>query len=227
MPDFGAWSPASWAALAAWVTVLVAVAAGTVALQQVREARKLREEQSQPYVVAYIEPSRATEHLIDLVIRNFGSTAAYDITVDIEPRPQRTARNAKVEEVQLFSRLPVLVPGQEWRTLWDNGPDRAEANLPDHHTAIVRYSDSRKRQLPPLRSELDWTPYRQRRWVVVYGQHDAAQALRDIKQIFSRWQDNIHGELAVVVRDGDVRDKRQREQFEELERERDDEGDQD
>lgn len=221
MPDFGAWTPAAWSALAEWVTAFVAVAAGAFAFQQVREARRLREEQSQPYVVAYMEPSAASEHLIDLVVRNFGSTVAVDVRLEIDPHPQRTVQGTKVEDVKLFDRLPVLVPGQEWRTSWDFGPDRAKAALPNEHRAVVTYSDSRGRKLPPLSSILDWGVYRDRRWIVLYGVHDAAKALRDMEKTFKKWQESIHGGLAVYMRDADARDEKQRQEFEDRRRQQD------
>jgi hypothetical protein len=65
----GSWSPEAWTALAAWVTVGVAAAAGYAALGQLNETARLRREQAQPYVVVYIEPSAAGTYLIDLVMK--------------------------------------------------------------------------------------------------------------------------------------------------------------
>ncbi|HEX2413715.1 MAG TPA: hypothetical protein VHJ37_00735, partial [Thermoleophilaceae bacterium] len=91
------WSPEAWAALATWITAAVAVAAGYVALGQLGEARharleqaRLRKEQAQPYVMAYIEFSEASTFLVDLVVRNFGATAAHDVALEIDPAPRRS-----------------------------------------------------------------------------------------------------------------------------------------
>ena len=67
---------AEWSALAGWSTAVVALIAGGVAVGQLGEARQLRLEQAQPYVVAYMEPSAASTYFMDLVVRNFGTTAA-------------------------------------------------------------------------------------------------------------------------------------------------------
>jgi hypothetical protein len=70
------WAAEPWTALATWVTADVALDAGIIALRQLGEARRLRLEQAQPYVVAYMEPSAGAWWLIDLVVRNFDTTAA-------------------------------------------------------------------------------------------------------------------------------------------------------
>jgi hypothetical protein len=71
-----------WSALAESITAIVALSAGVIASRQLREARRLRLEQAQPYVVAYAEHTPAGPFTIDIVIRNFGTTAAYDIEVE-------------------------------------------------------------------------------------------------------------------------------------------------
>lgn len=194
----------AWVALGTWATVLVAVVAGVVALQQVREARRTREEQAQPYVVVFMEPNEATPQIIDLVVRNFGNTAARDVTVRFSPPLQRSVEGGSVEDVWFFDRLPVLVPGQEWRTLWDFGPSRAATELPDRYDAVVKYTWSHG-PLPPLTYTLDWTAYKGRRWVTVYGVHDVAKALREMDRTIRRWTEGLRG-LSVFVRDADARD---------------------
>jgi hypothetical protein len=81
---------------AAWITAGLAIAAGCMALGQLGEARaarleraRLRKEQAQPYVVAFIDFSEVSTFLVDLVVRNFGATAAHDVRLDIDPIPRR------------------------------------------------------------------------------------------------------------------------------------------
>ena len=54
-PDFAAWTPNDWSALGTIITAAVAIVAGFVAWRQLREARRLRLEQAQPYVVCFAE----------------------------------------------------------------------------------------------------------------------------------------------------------------------------
>lgn len=194
----------AWAAIGTWGAVLVAAAAGTIALFHLRELRRTREEESRPYVVVYMEPTDATPQIIDLVIKNFGKTAAYDVHVRFDPPLRRSVQGQQAEDVWVFDQLPVLVPGQEWRTMWDFGPSRAQSDLPERYEASVTYRSSR-RPLPPLKYVLDWSAYMGRRWVTTYNLHDAAKALREIQRTLGRWQEGVNG-LAVWVRDGDARD---------------------
>lgn len=72
----------AWSALAAWSAVLLAMVAGFIARGQLRETRRLREEQAQPYVIVFAETSEAGQWVVDLVVKNFGTTAAKDVRVE-------------------------------------------------------------------------------------------------------------------------------------------------
>ncbi len=212
--DFGAWDPEDWSALAAWVTAGVALAAGMVAARQLGEARRLRLEQAQPYVAVYMESSAAEPHFIDLVMKNFGTTAATDVRLKVVPALQRTVQGGAPEDVWLPECIPVLVPGQEWRTWWDFGPERAETDLPQRYEASVSYKDAHHRALPTTPAVLDWGAYLGRRWVSVYTMHDAAKALREMSKTLRKWQESPSGGLAVFTRDGDEKDQQKRERYE-------------
>jgi len=199
------WSAPAWSALAGWVTATVAVAAGGIAFGQLGEARRLRRERSQPYVAAFTDSSgEVDERFIYLVVANFGATAAFDVGVTIEPPPRRATGNG-YEEVWIPHQIPVLVPGQEWRTLWDFGPRRADSDLPSRHEAHVSLQDSQGRSYS-FSYILDWQVYAQRMKVTTYGVHHAAKALREIDKKLGRWSER--GELAVSVRDGEADDRR-------------------
>ncbi len=66
------------------------------------------------------------------------------------------------------------------------------------------------------RSILDWAAYRGRMSVTTYGVHEVAEALREIDKTIKQRQESIHGGLAVFVRDGDAKDRREHEQQEAL-----------
>lgn len=146
--NLAALSAADWSALGTWATALIAAVGGFIALRQVGEARRTGEEQAQPYVVVYMEPTKATPEIIALVVQNFGKTSAYNVVMNVEPRLERSIEGGGTEDVWLFDRLPVLVPGQQWRTMWDFGPSRAQSALPSRYVATVQFEDSRGRELP-------------------------------------------------------------------------------
>lgn len=183
------------------VTALIAIAAATTAFVQVREARQLRIEQAQPYVAAYLESDAANPKFVDLVVKNFGTTAASNVQIDVDPTPQRSKQGGGVEDMWVAEKISTLVPRQEWRTLWDFGPDRVNTDLPDHYTVRLAYTDSRERKLDGVFS-LDWGQFKNRQWVEKRGLHDAANALREINKRLKKWDAGINKGLRVSLRDG-------------------------
>ena len=219
-PDFTAWTHDDWSALGTCLTAVIAIVAAGVAWRQVREAARLRREQAEPYVAVWMEQSKAAPNYVDLVIKNFGATAAYDIEVAIEPAPLR-CKKGDTESVYIPPVIRTLVPGQEWRTYWDFGPRRMEMGLPDLHEVVARfrsYSGSRKHG-HEYRFQLDWSDWKHAPILSVYSVHDIAKSLRDIQRKVDRWTE-IGGGLKVVARDGDAKDGGQREEFEEYRRQR-------
>jgi hypothetical protein len=216
LPDLSAWTPDDWSAFGTNFTALIALAAGIVAWRQLREARRLRLEQAQPYVVCFAERTPGHDQALDIVIRNFGTTAARDIALKVTPPLMRSGHAGNPpEEVKLPAALPVLVPGQEWRTWWDLGISRAEVDLVSRHDAVVSYKDSQGKPLPPTPSVIDWEDFSDRTWLVTYGVHEVATALRDLSKTVASFKYRMSGGLAAYVRDADVMDRREREEWKE------------
>lgn len=203
-------STTDWiSAVATALTLLIAIVAAFFAKGQLDEASKARKqtkklelEKSQPYVVLTMEESVGPE-FIDLVIRNYGQTAAFDVKVELEPWPKRTHDK---EDVGVPSVIPVMAPGQEWRTHWDTGRERVTSDLPKKHVGQVTYLGIDKE---PMSSEviLDWSIYESRIWTVKHGMHDLAKAVRDIRDTHKKWSEPMNGGLKVVARDGDAKDE--------------------
>lgn len=143
-------------AWAAWATVLVAVAAALFAYFQVRDARKLREEQAAPYVVAYMEVAGRTFGVIDFVVKNLGATGAHDITVTFNPEPTTTKGGESPVPFPYPKEIPFLAPGQEWRAAWDFGPQRQKAGLHEPFDVTIGFYDSKNRAQEATRARLDW-----------------------------------------------------------------------
>ncbi len=184
--DLWSWPAENWSAVAAWVTATIALVAGIVAVRQLGEARTLRREQAQPYVAVFMDHSGVDPQFIDLVVRNFGDTAASDVVLKIEPPPQRAATSQQgYEAVWLPDSIPTLVPGQQWREMWDFTPDRAAGELPDRHEAEVTFKDSQG-EAYRFSYVLDWSATRSRLYIKEYGLHDAAKTLRDISKTLKR-----------------------------------------
>lgn len=222
LPDLSVPGPsAEWVSAGATaVTALVALAALWFAWQQIGEAkaaraltRSLETARSQPYVVVYAEESPATPVAIDLVVRNFGPTAAERVQIELDPWPRRSDSDVRNEEPVGIPEFPVLAPGQEWRTSWVWTPDYAETDLPRRHEGRATYTGVEGAELStPI--VLDLRVYMERIWVEVRGMHDAATALREINKTVKRWTDG--NALNVLTRDGAARDTARAEHLERI-----------
>ncbi|NHW45916.1 hypothetical protein HAV21_03260 [Paenarthrobacter sp. MSM-2-10-13] len=198
-------SATDWiSAVSTAATLLIAIVAATIALFQLKQAKKLELDKSQPYVVMTMEESIGPE-FIDLVIKNYGQTAAYDVRVELSPSPTRVQEGAEV--VHLPEVIPVMAPGQEWRVHWDSASDRYGSNLPDRHEGTITYlgeKDVYKEQFSS-KAILDWSIYKSRIRMVKYGIHDLTKEAIAIRKTHQKWTEGPRGGLSVIARNGDGR----------------------
>jgi len=114
-------SAGAWTALAAWLAVVVGVAALVYAWRQYQRAREQAAEAMQPQVAMFMEPSASDWHLVELVVKNFGRTPAYGIRFDFA-NPPTVGRYERAYEddyvditpLNLPAEIPYLAPTQEW-----------------------------------------------------------------------------------------------------------------
>ncbi|HVH94827.1 MAG TPA: hypothetical protein VM688_07910 [Nocardioidaceae bacterium] len=153
-----AWGPEDWSALAEIFIALILLLAIIIAAYELHDARELRRELARPYVLASLETDGTEPRFVCLVIRNLGGTAAEDVRLLWGPRPPRS-READASESPFPEehRLPILVPGQEWRVVRDFGPwryaDREDTG--ETQRLMIQYTDSRSVQ-HHTESLLDW-----------------------------------------------------------------------
>jgi hypothetical protein len=167
-------SAGAWTALAAWLAVVVGVAALVYAWRQYQRAKAQTAELMQPNVAMFMEPSATDWHLVELVVKNFGRTPAYGIQFDFANPPTvgkyETAhedRYVDITPVNLPVEIPYLAPSQEWRIVWDSALDRRELGdtIASRFDGAVIYYDQpkaegkRRQSRSQFRSTavLDWT----------------------------------------------------------------------
>jgi hypothetical protein len=181
------WSPDVWTALGTCVAAGTALAAVLAALvigrRQLGEAQTLRREQAQPYIAVFIEETGTGIHQYNLVVKNFGATAAKDVRVSITPPPR--SANLRNSHAEHYFKIPevisVLVPGQEWSTYWDwSGALDKATDLPRRYDAEVSFRDSRGKEVDTYQFVLDWEPLIARGGPTRYGIHQVADSLQDI-----------------------------------------------
>ncbi|KAA0098828.1 hypothetical protein CIW49_13150 [Mycolicibacterium sp. P1-18] len=141
---------AGWLAIAAWAALVLSIVVLIWANRQLTRNRQLATERVRPQVTMYMEPHASDWHVIELVVRNFGQTAAHDIRLDFVDHPTVAAYEdprldgpPEVAELDLPSELLYLAPGQEWRTVWDSAISRAElgGSIRDRFDGSLTYSD--------------------------------------------------------------------------------------
>ena len=147
-------SAGAWTALAAWLAVVVGIAALLYAWRQYQRARQQTEELMQPNVAMFMEPSATDWHLIELVVKNFGRTPAYGIRFEFANPPtvgkyESAAyedRYVDIAPLNLPAEIPYLAPSQEWRIVWDSALDRRELGeaIASRFDGAVTYYDQPK-----------------------------------------------------------------------------------
>ena len=139
-----------WIALAAWVAVMVLVAALIYAWRAYQRARAHAEELMQPNVSMFMEPAAHDWHLVELVVRNFGQTPAYGIRFEWAHPPTvgkyenvYEDRYVDIVPLNLPAEIPYLAPSQEFRIVWDSALDRRELGetIASRFDGAVTYSD--------------------------------------------------------------------------------------
>lgn len=168
------------AAIGTDATAIVAIGAAVVAYWAVKESRKLREDQARPFVVMTLEPSGASRHFLDLVVRNHGKTVAHDVQFSFD-EPLRSTNDstgyALADVKFLHDGIATLAPGAEYRVMFDSIPARHDANrrgaaLPDSYNVTVHYTNRNGEALHPEKYVLDSALSRSAPYAQEYKLHD-------------------------------------------------------
>jgi hypothetical protein len=192
--DIAHWTLEDWADAATVLAAGATFIAAVIAAFAIRQARRLQDEKERPYVVGLVESNEHVPQFLELVIRNVGPTVAREIHVSCNPRPQRSAWEPgdKIEDISMPNTIPLLAPGQEWRTMWDSAEIRKKTDLPHSHQVTVKYLGLEKLTWagikPTKHSEtfvLDWEHLYARMDVVIRTTHHIAKDIEAIKKLFA------------------------------------------
>lgn len=185
-----------WLAIAAWAALVFGIVVLVWASRQLKRNRQLRTEQVRPQVTMFMEPHPSDWHVIELVVRNFGRTAAHDVHFAFVDHPTVAAYEEsqfdgppEVAELDLPSELPYLAPGQEWRTVWDSAISREEMGgaIRDRFDGSLTYSDRprpdaaqrsgirRRGETFETKFCLDWTTLQPVQRIELMTTHDLAK----------------------------------------------------
>jgi hypothetical protein len=189
---------AAWVgAGAAVATALIYVVLGFIAVGQVKEAQRLREQQSRPYVIVDFEFER---WLVYLVIRNIGRTPARNIRVAFDRKLETTlTKRRDINEAAAFSRpISMLAPERAIRIRFDSVPQRLEKKLPLVYGVDVSYQDERGQTYSDPTFTLDLSTYEDAA-VDPKGLPELVSEMESIQREISKWTDGSRGLLAFSV----------------------------
>ncbi len=211
-------------AVAALVTIGAFVAAwlaARIARGQLEEARKLRVEQSQPYVVVDFEHSPAWDGLLDVTITNIGQTPARDVRIYFDPPLGSTVNESddvRFHDMAIFrDGIPFMAPNRKVRIFFENLESRYKReDLPRSYRARVSFETETAGRVEN-EYVLDLNQYYGWESVRVYGVHDGAKALRGIEKRLEKWTAHFNG-VRVYSIDIAQYDQEQREAYEERRR---------
>jgi hypothetical protein len=185
-------SAGAWTALAAWLAVVVGIAALVYAWRQYQRAKDQTAELMQPNVAMFMEPAAHDWHLVELVVKNFGRTSAYGVRFEFANPPTVGKYESAyddnyvdITELNLPAEIPYLAPNQEWRIVWDSALDRrelGEAIASRFHGAVTYYdqpksNDRSKQSRHQYRSTavLDWATLHPVERLELLTTHDLAR----------------------------------------------------
>ncbi|MGK5114750.1 hypothetical protein [Geodermatophilus sp. CPCC 205506] len=208
-----------WQAIGSVGTLAIATLAAAVAGVQAREARQLRIAQSMPEIVVDFETQSV---LVEIAISNTGQTTASDVKVAFDPPLESTliesGRTKMLTSKLLTEGIETMPPGKKYRLMFEHAPDRYKRDdLPRTYTATATYRDTRNKRHAAT-YVLDFDTYYGYNQVTLYDIHDAAKALKEMQSLMKKWAEFGQGGLRVFSRDGDAKDRRMREEFEEMRR---------
>jgi len=189
-----------WTAVGA-VAMAVQAVVLTVTLiavwRQVREARRLREDQHRPFVSVDLDVG----WLLYLSVRNVGHTMAHNVRLRIEP-PLTSTRPRPwswEESTLLIDGIPSLAPGRQYRWYLDPTEERLGSDLPMRYDVYLDYEDNRRR--PVARNEhivLDLNAFLGQEYPEK-GLPDVVREIRKVGTELGKWTDGTRGLLVHAV----------------------------
>lgn len=190
---------------------LLAGLSAMVAAGQLWYTRQSRLDQNRPYVVLTFEQGRTLFNLVDILIRNVGAGPAYDVRISIDPPLQRAKEvdNMPIAGARYFNEpVPLMPPGYELRTFFDDMRERQEGVVPNAYTVTLEYHDGHGHSWKES-SVQDLDLMNDLLFGEIYEVHHAAKALREISKLLGK-SPLLKGDLDVTTETRETRVERKR-----------------
>ena len=129
--------------LAAGATVVLALLTLAYVLltrNMVKEMKTARETQQRPYIIIDFEFYKTS--LCDMVIKNVGNGAAFDVQINFEPDVIYREPDIKLSDLPVFQQLNFFPAGKEIRFFFRSMIDKSDGNIQKQFDAKLTYKDS-------------------------------------------------------------------------------------
>ena len=183
-PTWWGLTAGAWATIAAWLTLAVLTGTAVIALRQLRDARRLSEAESRPWVVVDLDLDKHP-HMIHIYFENFGKTVARNVRLSFEPPLQSTLGDRRIDF--LDHTFPTLPPNKRIDTFFDSAVAvmAPGATLPRRYEVTVTYED-RNGKAYSDRYVLDIEAFRNRHFVGVKDLNDLVKAVESLATLLGR-----------------------------------------
>ncbi|WP_336628279.1 MULTISPECIES: hypothetical protein [unclassified Microbacterium] len=137
------------------VSAVFAVVTAIIAIVAISATARDSKERTRPVVIALFRQSQNSDTAFELVIRNYGASAARDLRVTFDPpldAESRLEKNTGMLATRYDSSVPWLPPGSELTNTWWSGVNNGGPELvnklktPDKVVVSVSYKGNRLRR---------------------------------------------------------------------------------
>src|SRR4051794_8114074 len=140
------WRTSEWEAIGVCVTAALTIFLVIYAIRQLGHARRVRDEQTRPYVIVDFS---FRDVLIELSVKNIGQTAARNVRVKLADELTSAAdiKSLAWQHEGLFGDgVAMFAPGREMRYLFDRFDTRMSSGLPMSISGTINYQRHDGRQ---------------------------------------------------------------------------------
>ena len=169
--------------------ILVAGATGVLAIltlayvlltrNMVKEMKSARETQLRPYII--IDFDFYKTNLCDMVIKNVGNGAAFDVQINFEPDVIYREPDIKLSDLPVFQQLKFFPAGKEIRFFFRNMRDKSKVSSQNQFNAKLKYKDSAGKDYNETLS-LDLTWHKKLMFVRVKDFDDLAKGVEEFAE---------------------------------------------
>lgn len=201
-----------WSAIAAWLTLAVAIAAAIFAGWQTLNAAADRRERQRPQVTVDLDPWPHHDGIIRLSIMNLGLTAAKNVRVRFEP-PLSGETPADQEVIwdyllRFVTRTwPYVPPGKVYECIFVNLPSYPE-DAQRSWDVIIECEDLEGAQQNAVTTHIDLDDISSRTHPSTYGLHDLVTEAKETRKILNKLPLDNDGLHVVTETENDLAARR-------------------